>query len=179
MSIPPSTPYYIVHEDKLRENLKLISKVARKSDVEIILAFKAFALWKTFGIFREYIKSTTASSPFEAKLAKEEFESLAHTYSPAYEDGTFNTILECSEYVTFNSFTQYAHFYDRVKKWNEKPANHKVSVGIRINPERSDIQSVCAGNALWDFVGQNAPNPTCWHRRLPLPLPLRKRLLRT
>lgn len=139
MSIPPSTPYYIVHEDKLRENLKLINKVALESGVEIILAFKAFALWKTFGIFREYIKSTTASSPFEAKLANEKFGSLAHTYSPAYEEGTFNTILECSEYVTFNSFTQYAHFYDRVKKWNEIPENHKVSVGIRINPERSEI----------------------------------------
>lgn len=70
------TPYYIMHESKLRRNLNVISEVARKADVEIILAFKAFALWKTFGIFREYIKSTTASSPFEALLAKKEFDIL-------------------------------------------------------------------------------------------------------
>ena len=49
----PSTPYYILYEDKLRENLKLINKVSSESGVEIILAFKAFALWKTFDIFKE------------------------------------------------------------------------------------------------------------------------------
>ena len=60
------TPIYIVEEDLLRRNLQLISEVARRADVEIIMAFKAFALWKTFPIFREYISSTTASSLPEA-----------------------------------------------------------------------------------------------------------------
>ena len=57
-----ATPIYIIEEKKLRNNLRLIADVAKKADVEIILAFKAFALWKTFPIFREYIHSTTASS---------------------------------------------------------------------------------------------------------------------
>lgn len=135
----PSTPYYILYEDKLRENLKLINKVSSESGVEIILAFKAFALWKTFDIFKEYICSTTASSPFEAKLANDYFGSLAHTYSPAYEENTFNTILECSKYITFNSLSQYSRFYDKIKDWNSNPANHNISAGIRINPERSEI----------------------------------------
>ena len=56
------TPIYIIEEKKLRDNLRLIAEVASRSDVEIILAFKAFALWKVFPIFREYIHSTTASS---------------------------------------------------------------------------------------------------------------------
>lgn len=135
----PSTPYYILYEDKLRENLKLINKVSSESGVEIILAFKAFALWKTFDIFKEYICSTTASSPFEAKLANDYFGSLAHTYSPAYEENTFNTILECSKCITFNSLSQYSRFYDKIKYWNSNPANHNISAGIRINPERSEI----------------------------------------
>ena len=50
-----ATPIYIIEEKKLRRNLKLIADVAAKADIEIILAFKAFALWKTFPIFREYI----------------------------------------------------------------------------------------------------------------------------
>lgn len=135
----PSTPYYILYEDKLRENLKLINKVSSESGVEIILAFKAFALWKTFDIFKEYICSTTASSPFEAKLANDYFGNLAHTYSPAYEENTFNTILECSKCITFNSLSQYSRFYDKIKDWNSNPANHNISAGIRINPERSEI----------------------------------------
>ena len=63
------TPYYMIEEQKLRQNLALISDVAHRTDTEWILAFKAFALWKTFPIFREYIHSTTASSLSEARLA--------------------------------------------------------------------------------------------------------------
>ena len=76
----------MIEEACLSRNLSLIRDVARRADVEIILAFKAFALWKTFPIFREYISSTTASSLSEARLALEEFGSKAHTYSPAYTD---------------------------------------------------------------------------------------------
>ena len=75
----PKPPIYIIEEKLLRRNLELISSVASRADVEIILAFKAFALWKTFPVFREYIQSTTASSLSEARLAYEEFGSPAHT----------------------------------------------------------------------------------------------------
>ena len=76
------SPCYVVEEELLRRNLRLIASVAERAGVEIILAFKAFALWKTFPIFREYIDATTASSLFEARLAAEQFGSPAHTYSP-------------------------------------------------------------------------------------------------
>ena len=73
------SPCYVLEEKLLRRNLTLIRSVAQRANVEIILAFKAFALWKSFPIFREYISQTTASSLFEARLAKEEFGSKAHT----------------------------------------------------------------------------------------------------
>jgi carboxynorspermidine decarboxylase len=82
-------PYYLLQESLLRRNLQLIKRVADEADVEIILAFKAFALWRTFPIFREFIEHTTASSLCEARLSLEEFGSLAHTYSPAYEADEF------------------------------------------------------------------------------------------
>ena len=53
-----TTPIYIIEETKLRRNLQFIADIAAKADIEIILAFKAFALWKTFPIFREYIHAT-------------------------------------------------------------------------------------------------------------------------
>ena len=87
-------PCYIVEERLLRRNLELISRVAREAGIEIILAFKAFALWKTFPIFREYIRSTTASSLSEARLAREEFGSQAHTFSPAYTDYEIDEIAQ-------------------------------------------------------------------------------------
>lgn len=134
------SPCYVIEEEKLRKNLSLIRRVMDATGVEIILAFKAFALWKSFSIFREYITHTTASSPYEAQLAWKEFGSKAHTYSPAYEENTFDTILLCSGHITFNSLTQYTSFYPRVKQWNDCHAD-AISCGIRINPEYSEIET--------------------------------------
>ena len=99
------TPVYVLEEELLRRNLQLIAGVAEDAGVEIILAYKAYALWKTFPIFREYIHATTASSLYEARLAAEEFGEKAHTYSPAYTDKDFDEIVRCSSHLTFNSLS--------------------------------------------------------------------------
>ena len=104
------SPSYILEERRLRDNLSLINSIAKRASVEFILAFKAYALWRTFPIFREYIQHTTASSPYEARLAFEEFGSRAHTYTPAYEEETFQEMLRCSSVITFNSLSQYERF---------------------------------------------------------------------
>ena len=66
-------PMYVLEEKRLIDNLKIISDVANRADVEIIMAFKAYALWRTFPTFRKYITATTDSSLYEARLGKEEF----------------------------------------------------------------------------------------------------------
>ena len=127
-------PIYVMEENLLRRNLALISSVARAADVEIILAFKAFALWKTFPIFREYIGATTASSLFEARMAVEKFGALCHTYSPAYTDAEIKDIARLSSHLTFNSLTQYERHHRAARE-----ANPEVSLGLRVNPEYSEI----------------------------------------
>lgn len=134
------TPCYVMEERLLRRNLSLIRDVATRSGAEIILAFKSFALWKSFPIFREYITHTTASSLYEARLAAEEFGSKAHTYSPAYTDEDFGQLLECSSHITFNSLSQYARFWPQVKAYNHLHPAEAVSCGLRVNPEYSEIE---------------------------------------
>ena len=114
----------------MRRNLALIKDVAERTGSEFILAFKAFALWKTFPIFREYIQSTTASSLSEAMLAYHEFGKKAHTFSPAYTDGEFDDIVACSSHITFNSLSQYERFHHRASS---------CSIGLRVNPEYSEV----------------------------------------
>ncbi len=146
------TPIYIIEESKLRRNLKLIASVAAKADIEIILAFKAFALWKTFPIFREYIHSTTASSLSEAKMAFEKFGAPAHTYSPAYTDGEFDEIVRCSSHLSFNSLSQYERFHQRAKS---------VSIGLRVNPEYSEVGTLlynpCAPGTRFGVTADKLP----------------------
>ena len=147
-----ATPIYIIEEQKLRRNLALIADVAAKADIEIILAFKAFALWKTFPIFREYIHATTASSLSEARLAMEEFGAPAHTYSPAYTEEEIGEIVKCSSHLTFNSLSQYERFHDICRK---------VSLGLRVNPEYSEVGTLlynpCAPGTRFGVTADKLP----------------------
>ncbi len=133
-SIP--NPCYILEEHLLRNNLSLIKKIMDQTGVEFILAFKSFALWKSFPIFKEYINSTASSSYYEARLAYEEFGSKTHIYSPAYDDITFNEILKYSSHITFNSLNQLKAFANRISRFKSH-----ISCGLRINPEYSEIET--------------------------------------
>ena len=128
------SPCYIIDEERFRNNLKLIRKVADESGAEIILAFKGFAMWGVFPVFREYFSGASASSPHEARLSFEELGSRAHTYSPVYKQETFPEIMRYSSHVTFNSLAQYYKFYNR-----DEYEKSGISTGLRINPGFSEI----------------------------------------
>jgi len=149
-------PAYVLEEQRLRNNLELISKVAHRSDTTIVLAFKAFALWKTFPIFREYISATTASSLYEAKLGYEEFGSRVHTFCPGYTDDNISEISRCSSHLIFNSLNQYRGFADKAKK-----ANPDISLGLRVNPEYSEVETLlynpCAPGSRFGLIAEQLP----------------------
>ena len=128
------SPCYVIDEERFRRNLKLLKYVSDESGAEIILAFKGFAMWGVFPILKEYVNGAAASSVDEARLCYEEIGSMAHTYSPAYKENEFDSILEYSSHVTFNSLNQYAKFSNKLSNYSKK-----VSAGLRINPEYSEI----------------------------------------
>lgn len=136
------TPFYIVYEDKLRANLRLISDVAERSGAKIIMAFKANALWKTFPIIAEYCTAFTASSLNELRLGNEYLGHDAHVYCPAYTDATIDEYLAGCTHITFNSLSQYTRFADKVKEY---PG---VSTGLRVNPHCSVIETDIYNPAL-------------------------------
>jgi len=155
------SPAYVLDESLLRKNLSLIKSVKDRSGAEIILAFKAFALWKSFPIVREYIPYSTASSIFEAQLAFEEMGNPAHTYSPAYTEENFPTILKYSSHISFNSLSQFERFYPTVQAYKER----SISCGLRINPEYSsvetDLYNPCSPGSrmgvIADLLGEKLP----------------------
>ncbi|MBO7368636.1 MAG: carboxynorspermidine decarboxylase [Paludibacteraceae bacterium] len=126
------SPCYVLYEEKLRRNLELIKSVKERAGIEIIMAFKAFSLWKAFPIVKEYIQFSTASSLNEALLAVEEMGSKAHTFAPVYTDAEFDYIAACSSHITFNSIAQYEKYKSRTRG---------VSCGLRVNPEFSVVET--------------------------------------
>lgn len=136
-----STPFYIVYEQKLRRNIELIKSVADEAGVEIIMAFKANALWRTFPIFREYGVSATASSLNELRLAVDELHTKVHTYCPAYTEATICEYLDGSTHITFNSLSQAERFLPQTLA-------RGVSAGLRVNPRCSVIETDLYNPAL-------------------------------
>lgn len=130
------SPCYVIEEHLLRKNLSLIKQVKDDAGIEIIVALKAFAMWKTFPVFREYVSYATASSIHEARLVYEEMGTPAHTYAPVYTDADFPVILKYSSHITFNSLSQYEHFLPMVVA-----DGNRVSCGLRINPECSVVET--------------------------------------
>jgi carboxynorspermidine decarboxylase len=133
MNYIPS-PCFVIDEALLRKNLELIKKVQDEAEIEIILAFKGFAMWGVFPIIREYITGFAASSLYEAKLGFEEMKSKGQTYCVAFRSQEFDEIIKYSSHITFNSLNQ---FY----KYSKKAIAAGISCGIRVNPEYSEVQT--------------------------------------
>jgi carboxynorspermidine decarboxylase len=125
------SPCFVLEEAKLRRNLELIDSVQKAAGVTIILALKGFSMYSAFPLVREYLSGATASSLNEIKLVNEYMDVKAHAYIPAYQDETFDEVVERSSHLTFNSWSQWERFGSR--------AVGKVSCGIRVNPQYSEV----------------------------------------
>lgn len=135
------TPFYIVYEDRLRRNLSLINRVEREAGVNIIMAFKANALWRTFPIISEYNRDFTASSLNELRLGTEELGGEAHVYCPVYTPATIDEFLDRATHITFNSLGQW-------EKYGSVALSRGVSPGLRVNPQCSVIETDLYNPAL-------------------------------
>ena len=135
------TPYYIVYEDRMRRNLELITRVEREAGVNIIMAFKANALWRSFPIVREYNRDFTASSLNELRLGNEELGGEAHVYCPVYTEQTIDEFLSRATHLTFNSLSQW-------ERYGQRTLAAGVSPGLRVNPQCSVIETEIYNPAL-------------------------------
>lgn len=160
------TPFYIIYEDRLRRNLELINRVKREAGVNIIMAFKANALWRTFPIIKEYCTASTASSLNEMNLALDCLGNEVHSYCPAYTPLTINLYLDGSSHITFNSLNQWERFKNDVIAHNSSEGKHHVSPGVRVNPQCSVIETDIYNPALpgsrfgvtADIIGYKLPD---------------------
>ena len=134
-------PAFVLDVSRLRRNLRTLAHVQREADVSIILALKGFALWRVFPLIREYLQGATASSLWEAQLIREEMGERAHTYAPVYLPEDFDRVLTLSSHLTFNSLQEFYRF-------REKALGTDCSLGLRVNPEYSEVETDLYNPAL-------------------------------
>ena len=130
----PVSPSWVIDLRLLEHNLKLLREVQDRAGCKILLALKGFATWSTFPLVARYLTGATASSPHEARLAREKLGGEVHSYAPAYSDSDIEAALQYSDHIVFNSLSQWHRFKDRMLA-----APQKISCGLRVNPEHSEV----------------------------------------
>ena len=149
------TPCYLVDEAAIKSNLEILQMVGRESGAKILLAQKAFSMFRVYPLMAKYLQGTTASGVFEAKLGHDYFGGETHIFSPAFDESSFDEILSLCGHIVFNSFSQWERF-------GEKALKASVSCGMRINPAHSTqehgIYDPCApGSRLGVTIEQFRP----------------------
>lgn len=143
VQLAPS-PAYVVDLGRLRHNLEVLDKVQQRSGAKILMALKAFAMWSTFPLIRQTLQGVCASSPWEARLGREEFGREVHSFAAAFKESDVLELLGISNHLVFNSFNQLERFRPL---WE----GSGVSVGLRVNPQHSEghtaIYDPCAPNS--------------------------------
>ncbi len=141
------TPAFVVDERLLKRNLNILKEVKERTGCKILLAQKGFSMFYFYPLIAQYLDGTTASSLFEARLGYEEMEKKVsdknietHIFNPAYRDDEFDEILDLTNHIVFNSFNQWDKFKEKVAQ-KEKELNKKISCGLRVNPEFSEVET--------------------------------------
>lgn len=130
------SPSYVVDERLLKKNLETLNYVQERTGAKILLALKGFSMHSVFPLVSKYLTGVTSSSLFEARLGFEKMGKEVHSYAPAYVDSEFDELMLYTDHIVFNSFAQWDRFKDKVRN-----ADKKIDVGIRINPEYSEIET--------------------------------------
>lgn len=134
------TPYFVLDEDLLIKNLKILKYVEEQTGCHVLLAQKCFSMYSTYPLIGKYLSGTTASGLNEAKLGRKYMgDREVHVYSAAYRDDEIDQILNICDHIVFNSFSQWKRFKDKAKASGKE-------CGIRINPECSTQH----GNSMYD-----------------------------
>ena len=134
-----STPYFLVDETRLVQNLEILRQVADQAGCKILLAQKAFSMFSCYPLLRRYLAGSTASGLYETRLGKEYFGGETHVFSPAYKPEEFEELLTYADHFVFNSPRQ-------LQKFGPKAKAAGKAVGLRVNPECSTQE----GHAIYD-----------------------------
>lgn len=132
LQLSPS-PAYVVDLGRLRHNLAILDEVQKRSGAKILMALKAFSMWSLFPVIRETLHGVCASSPWEARLGREEFGREVHSFAAAFKESDVVELLSISNHLVFNSFNQLERFRPL---WEKEEG--RVSIGLRVNPEHSE-----------------------------------------
>ena len=150
------TPCFVVDERLIARNLESMAQVMERTGCRILLALKGFAMWSTFPLIRRTLHGCCASSPHEARLAREEFAAgtrdwEVHAFAAGYSAADVRELGELCDHLIFNSFGQWERLRELIPP--------DVKCGMRVNPQHSEghtsIYDPCAPGSRLGVTREN------------------------
>ena len=126
-----SSPAFVIDEQCIRNNLRIISELRAESGCKILYSMKAFPLQSVLQLAKSHVDGFSVSSLFEARLANEIIgadRGRIHLTTPGIRTDEFTELSQLCSHISFNSLSQ----MDRMTTVAEG-----YSAGLRINPKLS------------------------------------------
>src|SRR3972149_8351852 len=122
-----NTPAFIYNEKNILQSLNRVNKIRSNSGCKILFPIKAFSIYDGLILISSTIDGFSASSLFEAQLAKDILGSSGqiHIVTPGYKPDEIEAIAELAAYITFNSLPQWNRYFDLISK--------HTNCGLRVN----------------------------------------------
>ncbi len=129
------TPAYIFDQSKFTARLEQFSDLRQKTRFKLLYSIKALPLPAVLEKMLPYVDGFSASSLFEAKLAREVIVDLEadqksiHITTPGFREDELAELINMCDYLSVNSLNQWQRFSDRLRG--------TINAGIRVNPQLS------------------------------------------
>ena len=143
------SPCFVTDLGRLRANAAILNEVQERTGAKILLALKAFSQYATFDVLSRAkhgpLWGCCASSPDEARLAREEFGGEVHAHAAAFSQDDLREVLRYADHVVFNSLSQWRALRGMAQTAGKNAgregnlnSSRRVECGLRLNPEHSE-----------------------------------------
>ncbi|MDP6453103.1 MAG: hypothetical protein QF898_07320 [SAR202 cluster bacterium] len=147
----PQTPALVYAESELVETASRIQRMTSEAGCDLTYAMKPCTLAWTLETISPFVTGFAASSPFEARLARQVLGDRGnlHYHSVAVTDSEYEEISELADYMSLNSINQF--------QARQSQSTDGISLGMRVNPGIS-------------FVADERYDPCRRHSKLGAPI---------
>jgi carboxynorspermidine decarboxylase len=128
------TPAFVIDTGALQEDAQLARELLDDAQTHLLFAMKSFSLAAGLQYLAEKVDGFAASSLFEARLARRilQAQQTVHLTTPGLRADELASVIELTDYLSFNSIGQWLRFKDITKD--------RLSCGLRINPQLSFVR---------------------------------------
>jgi len=140
------TPYFLMHQEKLMQNLQRLQELEKRADVHILHTLKSFNQVSVLPLISNTLSGMSIASVQELKMAQEAKAKHLHLYAPAFKEQELREMIEHIDTLSLNSLGQWERF-----------EGLNCSKGLRINPKlHLPIPSHCNPNLDYSRLGVDA-----------------------